>query len=213
MRQLARQSRQADLRGLRAHAAHRRARASLLPERRGLRRRLPALPGHRPRARLGQGGEPDDADRSQPAAAPPTRARVALRSAPAAAGRSRRRRADPAPPVSARAADGRGGGHLQRERLPPHGRRHREEPGRAAGEHRPALRRQRRARRHRRLGHLLVPVPRHCRTRLSPCGWRSAGTNWASSTRSTSAGTRRSRTTAASCRTSNVSRRRLGGAA
>src|SRR5581483_6715473 len=43
------------------------------------------------------------------------------------------------------------------------GRRHRQEPRAAEGVRRPPLGRQRRRRRHRRLGDLLVPVPRHAR--------------------------------------------------
>ena len=62
----------------------------------------------------------------------------------------------------------RGGRPLQRERVPAHRRRDREEPRRGAGEHRPALRRGRRARGHGRLGPVLVPVPRQ--PRVGPAG-------------------------------------------
>ena len=80
--------------------------------------------------------------------------------------RARRRsaggdRADPAPPLRARARDRRGGRPLQRVAVPAHGRRDREEPRRAARLDRAALGRQPRRRRHGRLGDLLVPVPRH----------------------------------------------------
>ena len=57
----------------------------------------------------------------------------ALRPAPHGAEATGRARADPAPAVRARAGDGRGGRPLQRERLPAHDRRHREEPRRAEG--------------------------------------------------------------------------------
>src|SRR5262249_28975364 len=118
-----------------------------------------ALSGHSARARVGQGGKPDDADGSESAAAP-SWARLAVRPAPASDRRAHRRGADPSTPLGARAADGPGGRHLQPQRPPQDGRGHREEPRRAACLDRRAVRRHRRARRHRRLGHLVVPVPR-----------------------------------------------------
>src|SRR5215211_5903445 len=45
-----------------------------------------------------------------------------------AGGRAGRRGADPAPSLAARTGDGGSGGPVQRERLPPHDRRDREEP-------------------------------------------------------------------------------------
>ena len=83
-------------------------------------------------------------------------------------GRAGRRRADPAPAVRARAGDGRGGRALQRERLPAHDRRDRQEPRRAEGVDRAAVGHEQRGRPERRLGHLLVPVPRH--SGLGPAG-------------------------------------------
>ena len=63
-----------DVRDLRAHAPDGRARGPLRARGgRRARRRLPALPGDRARARLAQGGHADDADRRRRPAAPPPR--------------------------------------------------------------------------------------------------------------------------------------------
>ena len=111
-----------------------------------------------------------------------------------------RERADPAAPLRARAGDRRGGGHLQRVAVPPHGRRDREEPRRAARLDRAALWRQSRRRRHRRLGDLLVPVPRHPRLRAAGAPRRARPRLRPSSRARSASGTRTSARTAASCR-------------
>src|SRR3989304_4366950 len=78
-----------------------------------------------------------------------------------------RRPPAPAPPLAARAGDRRVRGPLQLEPAPAHGCRHRQEPRRAEGLDRAALRRLRRDGRDRRLGDLLVPVPRDARLRAA----------------------------------------------
>ena len=149
-----------------------------------LRRRLPALPGGRARARLGEGGLADDADRagtSAPQAAPLEPRGYLRRRSGGRRAEADRRRADPAAPVEheqaiveaaelfnasdarARSAGSRGASASRRSSIVPlSGRQHR-------------------GRRHGRLGDLLVPVPRHARTRRSRCGSRSAGTSSTSS--------------------------------
>ena len=98
----------------------------LLAERRErVRRRLPALPGHRARARLDEGGLSDQPDGAARAAAAELLAGVAAEAAGSAAREHGRRRADPAPPLRRRARDRRGGRPLQRVAVPPHGRRDR----------------------------------------------------------------------------------------
>ena len=87
------------------------------------------------------------------AAAAPSRGRSARAGARALAARTGRARA--------RAR----GGRVQLERLPAHRGQHREEPRRAAGVRRRALRQPPRRDRDRRLGDLLVPVPRRGRAR------------------------------------------------
>ena len=113
-------------------------------------------------------------------------------------GRAGSARADPAQALRRRGRAARGRRPLQRQRLPPHRRRHRQEPRRAEREHRPALWHVRRAGRDRRLGAVLVPVPRQPRLRHSPCGSSAAATSSKSSTRASRTGTRRSRTRVAS---------------
>src|SRR4029077_19481554 len=60
-----------------------------------------------------------------------------------------------------------------RERLPAHDRRDRQEPGRAEGLDRAALRDEQRGRPHRRLGYLVVPVPHQPRRRSAGSPGRS----------------------------------------
>ena len=125
-----------------------RAAALLAERRRGLRRRLPALPGHRDRARLGQGGLADDADDARPSAAAAARLSLA-RLLGAAAGRPTaepiatepilRRLSEPELAI-VEAAD-----LFNAIAVPAHRRRDREEPRRAARRDRAALGRQPRA--------------------------------------------------------------------
>ena len=75
--------------------------------------------------------------------------------------RARRLGADPPSSLRRRADARRGGRPLQPVDLPAHGRRRREEPGGAEGLDRPAAGRERGDRAHVRVGHHLVPVPRH----------------------------------------------------
>ena len=74
-----------------------------------------------------------------------------------------RLRADPAPPLRRRAGPRRGRRPLQPVDVPADGRRRGQEPRPAEGVDRAARGRQRRDRAHLRLGHHLVPVPRHAR--------------------------------------------------
>ena len=153
----------ADVRNLRALAADGRACDPLLAGRRRVRRRLPALRGDRPRARLAARGEPVDADRSARRPSPQEPLERPARRRQARRGGARRGRADPAPSLRARARARRGRRPLQLEPAPPHGRGRRQEPRRAEVLDRPALRRERRDGRHGHLGDLLVPVPRLAR--------------------------------------------------
>ena len=150
------------VRDLRADALDGGTRNALLAERRRrLRRRLPALRRDGGRVRLDPRGCADDADGAHRAA--PRQAGDPRDDHGHAAARDRgddRARADPAPALAAGARDRRGGRPLQRVAVPPHGRRDREVARRAAGVGRRPVRRERRGRRHRRVGHLLVPVPR-----------------------------------------------------
>src|SRR3954468_18319456 len=68
--------------------------------------------------------------------------------------------ADPAAPVRAGAGDGRGGRRLQRLAVPPHDRWDRQVARAAAHLDRRVVGGERRGRRHRGVGHLVVPVPR-----------------------------------------------------
>ena len=125
-----------------------------------VRRRLPSLPGDRARLGLGEGrlaDQPDDPGR------PPEEPLLALLAArrEGGGGGACRERADPAAALGDRACDRRGRRPLQRLAVPPHGRRDREEPRGAARLDHAALGGERRDRDHGRLGHLLVPVPRH----------------------------------------------------
>src|SRR5215211_3056821 len=132
--------RRPDVRDLRANVAPRRARDPVRPERRRLRRRLPALPGPGGRVRLAEGREPDDADGARRTSAPPADAVLDLRAEAEHERRDRGARADPPPPVRAGARHGRGGRPVQLEPVPANGRGNREEPGPAARVDRPALR-------------------------------------------------------------------------
>ena len=125
-------------------------------------------------------GSPTTPVVARPAAQAARPARGALRVAQAR-GRAGRRRADPPPPVRAGAGDGRGRRPLQRAARSAARSRDREEPRRAEASDRAALRREHRGRRDRRLGHLLVPVPRHAGLGASRCGSPSAATSPASS--------------------------------
>ena len=128
--------RQARLPDLRASASARFSWASArLASRRAAEdwvRRLRALHRAGRRARLGPRGDADDAARLREPAAAASASPGSPRSR-AAQGRARAGclRAGAAPALADRSSDGRGGRALQRQRLPPHDRRHREEPRRA----------------------------------------------------------------------------------
>ena len=198
---------------MRADVADGRARGELRPVGgRGARRRLPALPGACDRGRVDQGRRADDAD-ARERAPPPAEAqhrRVPRPVTRLRRGRAGAARADPAQALRRRGRAARGRRPLQRQRLPAHRRRHRQEPRRAEREHRPALGHVRRAGRDRRLGAVLVPVPREPRLRPSPCGSSGAATSSTSSTKASRTGTRRSRTRVASSRRSPGSSRSRG---
>ena len=136
------------MRDLRTHAPDGRAHGALLAERRrattstsarSARRRRSSTAGsrrarrRRRRSRPSGGGRGSRSPRCSASATPPAEAPMATR-------------ADPAPPLRARARDRRGGRPLQRVAVPAHGRRDREEPRRAARLDRPALGRQPRGR-------------------------------------------------------------------
>src|SRR5215217_1957806 len=158
-------TRRPDLRDLRAHPAGGRARAALRAARgRRTRRRLPAVRRRGDRAGMAEGGVADDPDR--PRRAPEAKALAVGDLRPpthAARGRDGRTRADPAPPLGAGARHGGGGRPVQCQRLPAHRRRDRKEPRPPEGEHRAAFGGEHGGCDHRRVGHLLVPVPRHRR--------------------------------------------------
>ena len=130
----------------------------------GLRRRLPALPRDRARARLAQGGQPDDADASRaPRRRRRARALARLRAAPR---RPRPSRSSPEPILRRLSEPG-----ARRSSRRPSSSTRARTGARSAGSRRAsasrrrsdraALGRQQRGRRHGRLGHLVVPVPRH----------------------------------------------------
>ena len=185
------------MRRVRTDAADGRARGALCPGGGcGARRRLPALPGARDRGRAGSRRARRRRRRSRTVAAavasatsssssaspaPPTKTRWrgksrSCASSPTARSRSSRpQTSSTAAPTGEPSAASRRASVIRRE-------------------HRPALGHLRRDGGHRRLGSLLVPVPRQPGLRVSRCDSSGEATSSASSRRASRTGTRTSRT-------------------
>ena len=146
------------------------------PDGERLRRRLPALPGRSRSSTAGcKEGSPTTPTVADDAAAQAARLLATLLGTARRAGRAGRRRADPAPALRAGAGDGRGGRPLQRERVPAHGRRDRQEPRRAEGVDRAALGRRTPRSSSRSRGTSPGTSTASPRTRPSRCGWTERG--------------------------------------
>ena len=128
------------------------------------------------------------------------------RSAPRDSRGIARARADPAPALRPRARDGRGRRPLQRERLPPNRRRHRQEPRQARRERRPALGREQPRSWSPSRGTSPGTSTASCPSRRSRSASPSAGTSSRSSSRRSGPGTRASTRTDESSRKSRGSR-------